>query len=172
VDLAFGGAIYATIAASDLGLSVEPENVDALIAAGREIKRALHGAEIARHPSDDRLSGVYGVMFYDDLGDLDDGPQQRNVTIFADGQVDRSPCGSGTSARLALLADEGRLAEQATLHHLSIVGGEFRGRVVDQTETDGHSAVVTDVEGMAYRTGRHEFVLDPRDPIGSGFLLR
>jgi proline racemase len=94
------------------------------------------------------------------------------VTVFADGEVDRSPCGSGTSARLALLHAQGRLASGAELRHLSIVGSEFTARVVDETEVAGRPAVVTDVEGAAYRTGRATFELDPHDPLGEGFLLR
>ena len=97
---------------------------------------------------------------------------QRNVAVFADGEVDRSPCGSGTSARLALLHAEGRLPRGAPLRHLSIVGSEFTGRVVDETEVAGRPAVVTEVEGSAYRTGRATFELDPDDPLGEGFLLR
>jgi proline racemase len=172
VDVAYGGAIYATVAAGDLGLAVEPPHLGRLIAAGRAIKHALSEGDAARHPVDDRLSGVYGVIFYDDLGDTDGGPRQRNATVFADGEVDRSPCGSGTSARVALLADEGRLGAGEALLHESIVGTEFRGRVVEHVEADGRPAVVTDVEGMAYRTGSHRFTLDPRDPLGTGFTLR
>ena len=97
---------------------------------------------------------------------------QRNVTVFADGEVDRSPCGSGTSARLALLDRSGRLRRGEELRHRSIVDTEFRGRVVGETEVAGLPAVVTEVEGSAYRTGEHVFTLDPDDPLGDGFLLR
>ena len=172
VDLAFGGAVYAHLRASDVGLSVEPGNVEALISAGRDVKRSLLGAKVTEHPEDDRLSGVYGVMIYDELSESESEVKQRNVVIFADGQVDRSPCGSGTSARLALLADEGRLNSEQTLHHISIVDGEFLGRIIDKTTAYGHPAFITDVEGMAYRTGRSEFELSPDDPIGTGFVLR
>jgi proline racemase len=172
VDVAYGGAIYASLPAAAVGLSVEPPNLDRLIAAGRAIKTALGDREVARHPVDLRLSGIYGVIFHDELGDGDGGPRQRNVTVFADGEVDRSPCGSGTSARVALLADEGRLAPGAVLLHESIIGSEFRAWVVEQVEADGHAGVVTDVDGMAYRTGTHTFTLDPRDPLGAGFVLR
>ena len=97
---------------------------------------------------------------------------QRNVTVFADGEVDRSPCGSGTSARLALLDAQGRLLRGEALRHLSIVGSEFTGRVVAEADVAGRPAVVTEVEGSAYRTGRAVFELDPADPLGEGFLLR
>ena len=90
------------------------------------------------------------------------------MTIFADGEVDRSPCGSGTSARCALLAADGTLGEGDVLRHDSIVGTTFLARVVGRAG-DG---VLTEVEGTAYRTGEHRFVLDPRDPLGTGFVLR
>jgi proline racemase len=136
------------------------------------VKAALSATEHARHPAEDRLSGIYGPILFDDLGDGADGPHQRNVTVFADGEVDRSPCGSGTSARVALLHDDGRLAASATLTHDSIVGTTFRARAVAEVRADGRDAVVTEVEGAAYRTGEHRFVLDPRDPVGTGFVLR
>ena len=88
------------------------------------------------------------------------------------GWLDRSPCGSGTSARLALLDRSGRLPRGDELRHLSIVGSECRARVVGDAEVAGRPAVVTEVEGSAYRTGEHVFTLDADDPLGEGFLLR
>jgi proline racemase len=163
VDVAYGGAIYASLPAAAAGLAVTPEHAAELTALGREIKWALDATEVARHPSDGRLSGIYGTILYDDLPDTADGPRQRNVAVFADGEVDRSPCGSGTSARLALLD----LPPGVTLTHESILGTTFTARAVERTP-DG---VITEVEGMAYRTAEHRFVLDPRDPLGDGFLL-
>lgn len=160
-DIAYGGAIYASVPAGAFGLSVSPEHLTELIALGRAVKAALAGHPAARHPGDDRLSGVYGVIFHDDLGP----GHQRNVTIFADGEVDRSPCGSGTAARLALLHDAGFTG---TLVHDSIVGTRFSARVAGVTK----EGIVPEVEGMAYRTGEHRFTLDPRDPLGAGFTLR
>jgi proline racemase len=159
VDVAYGGAIYASVAAADLGLEVVPERLGELIAAGREIKRALEGTEVARH-ADGRLSGIYGTILYDELGPL----HQRNVAVFADGEVDRSPCGSGTSARLALLD----LEPGEVLRHESVVGTTFSGRVVGRTA----EGLITEIEGTAFRTGEHRFVLDPRDELGTGFVLR
>ncbi|TCN35095.1 proline racemase [Kribbella orskensis] len=172
-DISFGGAFYASVQASSVGLAVTPENYADLIALGREVKWALNETPWARHPSDSRLDGIYGTLLYDDLGSSDDGgPHQRNVAIFADGEVDRSPCGSGTSARIALLADEGRLGPGQVLRHDSIVGTTFLGRVVEEVVAEGRAAVITEVEGSAYRTGTATFTLDPRDPLGTGFTLR
>ena len=94
------------------------------------------------------------------------------MTVFADGEVDRSPCGSGTSARLALLDASGELPRGDELRHLSIVGSSFTGRVVGEADVAGRQAVVTEVTGSAYRTGESTFALDPDDPLGEGFLLR
>jgi proline racemase len=171
-DVSYGGAIYASVPASSVGLAVTPEHYDDLIAVGREIKWALNEHEVARHPSDPRLSGIYGTIWFDDLGANAHGPHQRNVTVFADGEVDRSPCGSGTCARIALLADDGSLTDGQVLTHDSIVGTTFTGRVVERTSAEGRAAVVPEVSGNAYPTGQHVFVLDERDPVGTGFVLR
>ena len=165
VDVAYGGAFYASVEER-----VEPGQLPRLIALGREIKAAVETAHDVVHPFEPELRDVYGVIFWQDEGNAP--LTQRNVTVFADGEVDRSPCGSGTSARLALLEADGRLPRGAELRHLSIVGSEFTGRVVGDAEVAGRPAVVTEVEGSAYRTGRSEFELDPDDTLGEGFLLR
>ena len=172
VDVSYGGALYASVHADRLGLTVDRLQYTDLIALGREIKWALNDTEWAKHPSDPRLDGIYGTIIFDDLGQRTSGPHQRNVTVFADGEVDRSPCGSGTSARLALLSDEGRMRPGQHLLHESIVGSEFTGRVIEHVTAEGRAAVITEVRGAAYRTGTSVFTLDPRDPIGTGFALR
>ena len=172
VDISSGGAIYASLAASAAGLSVAPERLGELTELGRAVKWALDGTEVARHPSEERLSGIYGTILYDELADGAEGPRQRNVAVFADGEVDRSPCGSGTSARAALLAADGRLGAGVVLTHDSIAGTTFRCRVVETVRAEGREAVVTEVEGSAFRTGEHRFLLDPRDGLGTGFVLR
>jgi proline racemase len=171
LDVAFGGAFYAS-----LQERVEPRELPRLIELGRQLKRAIEAEHEVVHPLEPELRDIYGVIFWQQEeereGDLPRLLTQRNVTVFADGEVDRSPCGSGTSARLALLDRSGRLPRGAELRHLSIVGSEFRGRVVADTEVAGLPAVVTEVEGSAYRTGEHVFTLDPDDPLREGFLLR
>ena len=146
VDLAYGGAIYASVRAGDLGLTVTPADLPELIAIGREIRSMLDATDLARHPTRPRLSGVYGTIWYEDLGPSP-GPRrarhQRNCTVFADGEVDRSPCGSGTSARLALLHADGTLPPGAILRHDSIIATTFEAHVVAEVTADGRAAVVT-----------------------------
>jgi len=171
-DLSYGGAIYASVRAADLGLRVTPENLPELIRIGRHIKWALNDHEAAQHPTDPRLSGVYGTIWFEDLDDSDTVLHQRNCTIFADGEVDRSPCGSGTSARLALLHAVDRVSPDKTLLHESIIGTHFIGSIISSAMEDGRPVVITQVQGSAFRTGEHSYTLDPRDPIGTGFQLR
>ncbi len=169
VDISWGGAYYASVRASDLGLTVTPDNLVEIIALGREIKTALDAQDAATHPNDPLLSGIYGTIWFDERETSSSNIlHQRNVTIFADGEVDRSPCGSGTSARLALLDATGELARGATLVHESIIGTTFTAQVVDEVV----EGVVTEISGMAFPTGESVFSLDSRDPLGTGFVLR
>jgi len=172
VSVAYGGAIYATLPAAQLGLSVTPQRLSELVAVGREIKWALNDTQHAQHPNDPRLTGIYGTIWVDDLGEEAGQVHQRNVTVFADGEVDRSPCGSGTCARLAVLTAEGRLPAGTVLRHDSIVGSTFTATVLGTVDLDGRPAVIPQVTGMAYRTGAHVFSVDPHDPLVPGFLLR
>jgi len=163
VDVAFGGAFYASVEER-----VEPGELPRLIELGRELKAELEARGDIAHPLEPELRDIYGVIFFQ----REEANVQRNVTVFADGEVDRSPCGSGTSARLALLDASGELPRGETLRHLSIVGSEFLGRVVGDADVDGRSAVITEVEGNAHRSGYHHFVLEDDDELGTGFLLR
>jgi len=165
VDVAFGGAFYASCPER-----VEPGELPRLSELGREIKRELEVAHEIVHPLEPELRDVYGVIFWQP--EDGEGLTQRNVTVFADGEVDRSPCGSGTSARLALLDVSHELPIGKELRHVSIIGTRFTGRVVARTEVAGLPAVITEVEGSAHKTGEATFVLDPHDEVGTGFLLR
>jgi proline racemase len=161
VDVAYGGAIYAFVEAARFGLRVTSEDLPALIAAGRAVKAAIDGTDAVRHPDDDRLSGLYGTVLYEN----DSDGAERNVTIFADGEVDRSPCGSATSARTALRHADG--LDAAWTNH-SISNGAFTARALGEAP----EGLLTEVAGMAYKTGEHHFTLDPRDELGTGFVLR
>jgi len=175
VDVAYGGAFYGSADVRPLGLAVDVASLPALIALQRELRPALDAALDVVHPDEPELRGIYGIIWWQDepTASGDDAVlTQRNVTVFADGEVDRSPCGSGTSARLALLHASGRLRPEQTLRHRSIVDSVFAGRITGETQVDGRPAVFTEVEGTAHVTGRSQFVLDPEDPLGAGFLLR
>ena len=169
VDVAFGGAFYATLEAAAVGLALTRTDLPQLIALQRELRPALERSLEVVHPAERDLAGIYGVIFWERLGPA----EQRNVTVFADGEIDRSPCGSGTSARLAVLHDRAELAFGETFRHRSLVDSEFEAWIVDHGPAVGrHASVITEVEGSAYRTGESMFSLDPRDPLGTGFLLR
>jgi len=169
VDVAFGGAFYATLEGSKVGLGLTRADLPALISLQRELRPALERSLEIVHPAERDLAGIYGVIFWERLGPA----EQRNVTVFADGEIDRSPCGSGTSARLAVLHDRGELEIGEPFRHRSLVDSVFEAWIVDAGPQVGrHPSVVTEVEGSAYRTGESMFSLDPRDPLGTGFLLR
>ena len=160
--------------AAQLGLTITPENLPTLIRVGRAIKWALDDATSTRHPVDDRLSGCYGTIWFEHQGVDDDGTvRQRNVTIFADGEVDRSPCGSGTSARLAVLDQRDQLQRGSTLVHTSIVGSQFTGQVIGDGPMIGdRSTVRTEITGRAHQTSIGMFTFDAADELGLGFQLR
>ncbi|HWC14674.1 MAG TPA: proline racemase family protein [Actinomycetota bacterium] len=169
-DIAFGGAFYASVDAGVFGLTVTPDNVHTFISLGRAIKAEIEGHHEVMHPLESELRDVYGVIFHETLAT--DPPTQRNVTIFADGEVDRSPCGSGTSARLALVDDAGELPCGSRLVHHSIIDTVFIGAVTGEAVVGDLHGVITEVEGTAHRTGTHVFELEPNDVLGTGFLLR
>lgn len=170
-DLAFGGAWYAFVDAASVGLRCEPSDVRALIERGSAIKHAVvAGSQPITHPTDPDLAFLYGTIF---LGPpVSPDSHSRNVCVFADGEVDRSPTGTGVSARLAIHHARGELAPGHTITIESIIGSRFTGRIVEETTFGGQPAIVPEVGGSAFITGRHEFVLDAADPLRDGFILR
>jgi proline racemase len=173
LDIGFGGAFYGSLDVRSLGLAVEAAALPELIGLQRALRPALERAVPVRHPIQDELAGIYGIIFWETLADpAGSALSQRNVTVFADGEVDRSPCGSGTSARLAILHARDAIAVGQRLHHRSIVDTSFDGWITAETSVAGRPAVITEVEGRAFATGTHTFSRDERDPLGTGFLLR
>ena len=171
-DLAFGGAYYAFVDADALGLPLTPAGGAAVIDAGRRISRAVSAAaaDDLRHPDDPDLGFLYGTVFTGAAADP--ARHSRHVCIFADGELDRSPTGTAVSGRLAILHARGEIAARSEIVVESIVGGRFSGRIVDTCAVGAHPAVVPEVGGRAWVTGRHEFLIDPEDPWGDGFLIR
>jgi trans-L-3-hydroxyproline dehydratase len=169
-DVAFGGAFYAFVQAPPLGLELVPGEVERLIAAGRAIKAAVVATGQPAHPGEPDLGFLYGTIFVGPPADA--SAHSRNVCVFADGEVDRSPTGTGVSARLALHHARGQLATGQEIRVESILGTSFTGRVLGTTTVGPHDAVIPEVSGSAHITGRSEFWVDPADPLREGFILR
>lgn len=169
-DLAFGGAFYAYVKAKDVGLTCLPEDFRRLIEKGMQIKNAVMKSREIPHPFEKDLSFLYGTIFIDEPEDPTN--HSRNVCIFADGEVDRSPTGTGVSARLAIhyARQEIKIGERIVIE--SIVGSCFTGRVHSETSFGGHQAIIPEVEGTAFIIGRNEFFIDPADEFPEGFILR
>ncbi|MGM9516072.1 proline racemase family protein [Roseateles sp. DB2] len=169
--LAYGGAFYAYVDAASLGLSLATENHARLIEAGRQIKRAIVSAGTALdHPDSPDLAFLYGTIFTGAA--LGPGADYRNVCIFADGELDRSPTGSGVSGFAALLYARGQLPAGQRLTIESVLGSRFEVWAEQPTRCGPHPAIVPVVEGEAHVTGCHEFFFHPDDPLVKGFLLR
>jgi trans-L-3-hydroxyproline dehydratase len=169
VDVAFGGAFYAIADAEAAGIPLLPERLQDLRRAGMEIKRAVEAAVRVEHPGEPGLRGIYGTIFTGPPST--ESAHLKNVTIFADAEVDRSPCGTGTAAVMAVLAAMGLIGPDQTFVHESIIGSIFRGRVLEQTTVGDRDAIVPEIAGEAYITGESTFLIDERDPLRYGFRL-
>jgi len=171
VDVAYGGAFYAFVSSEKVGLRVRPENTEQLVEAAQAIKSAVNAATIIEHPIEPDLSFVYGTI----LIDAPENPahHSRNICVFADAEVDRSPTGTGVSARLAIHHARGDITDRQEIIVESILGSAstFNGKVVGREKVGPYNAIVPEVSGKAFITGRHEFIIDNRDELGRGFLL-
>jgi proline racemase len=169
-DVAYGGAFYALVDAAALGVEVLPEHAATLTRLGMEIKRAVEREIDVVHPDEPELRGIYGTI----ISELPRtaGGDGRNITIYAEGAVDRSPCGTGTSAKLACLYGDGRVALGQTYVHESVIGTTFTGRVLGETAVGPFAAVETEIAGRGFLTGFHQYVIDPQDATAGGFLVR
>ena len=170
-DLAYGGAFYAYVNSDELGIDLVPENYSELIKVGMDIKRAVQeSSNYIVHPFEQELSFLYGTIFIG--GPVTEGLDSRNVCIFAEGEVDRCPTGSGVSGRMAIHHKRGAIKIGETMTIESIVGSVFTGSVVRTEKFGPFEAVIPQVSGTAYVTGKHEFWIDPEDPFKYGFYLR
>jgi trans-L-3-hydroxyproline dehydratase len=168
-DLAFGGAFYAYVRADQVGLRCLPEEIPALVSTGMAIKRAVMRSRPITHPFEPDLGFLYGTIFT--APPIGQGAHSRNVCIFADGEVDRSPTGTGVSGRVAIHHARKEIGLHEPLVIESVVGSRFTVQAVEATTFGGYPAVVPEVEGSAHITGRHDFFLDPEDPWAKGFIL-
>jgi proline racemase len=167
-DMAFGGNFYAILPAAAVGLRPVPRDADALIAAGRAIRAAIEATARPVHPEDPRIAGCHHVVLHEPGTD---GAHARAATSIHPGWLDRSPCGTGTSARLAQLHARGELAVGEPFVNASVLDTRFTGVVVEETTVAGSPAVVPEITGRAWITGTATYGLDPDDPFPSGFDL-
>lgn len=169
-DIAFGGAFYAYVQAEDLGIGLEAKDFRSLIEVGMHIKRAIMDKVPIRHPFEEDLSFLYGTIFVGKA--LEAGHHSRNVCIFAEGEVDRSPTGTGVSARVAIHYARKELAINQSITIESIINTTFTGKVVSTVNFGPYQAVIPEVSGSANIAGLCEWLIDPQDPLRHGFILR
>jgi proline racemase len=167
-DMAYGGNFYALVPAASVGLDPVPANREALIARGLEIADAINATAEPVHPLDPAIRGCKHVVFH---APGEDGAHARNATAIHPGWLDRSPCGTGTSARMAALHARGELALGHEFVNESIIGSRFTGRLVEEVPLGTLSAVVPEVTGRAWITGMAQYLIDPTDPFPTGFEL-
>ena len=171
LDVAYGGAFYGVLPAASIGLDLDTSPLAAMVTAATAIKEAASAQLDVRHPDEPDLGYLYGVILTDGA-DAWDERATTNVCVFADGQVDRSPTGSGVTARLALMHRRGQIGLGQVRRFRSLTGAEFTGQVLEATTAGAHPAIVAEVGGRAFFTGEASFTLEPDDPLGHGFLLR
>lgn len=171
-DIAYGGAFYVYVDASQLDLKVIPENSDKFVKIGTEIKKKVSATHVFNHPTNPGINWLYGTIFYDPLVEQEDGKMYtKNVCIFAEGQIDRSPTGTGTGGRVALHYAKGELGRDQILINDSIINTPMEGKIISETKEGKYPAVITEVSGNAHITGFNNLVLDPNDPLPEGFRI-
>jgi trans-L-3-hydroxyproline dehydratase len=169
-DVAYGGAFYALADAGQFGLAFGDSRARAFVDAATALTEAVRQVVPLAHPDSPDLAFLYGSILTDG-GDGSGGVATKNVCVFADAQVDRSPTGSGVTARLAAMHARGEVAQGETRLFESIVGSRFTGSVARTAGVGGHAAIVARVSGRAHYSGRANFVVEPDDALGRGFLV-
>ena len=168
--IAYGGVFYAYVDAASCGFELIPAEAPGLIRLGQQIKEVINRQNVICHPEgSEDLNYLYGTIF---VRDYAKPGHSRNVCIFAAGELDRSPTGTGVSGRAAIQYSRGQLGLGDTLNIESIIGTAFQVRCVEEVKVCDRQAVIPEVSGSAHVTGEHTFILDERDPLHAGFLVR
>ncbi|MGX7079616.1 proline racemase family protein [Gemella parahaemolysans] len=168
-DISFGGSFFCIISADQLGLEVKPENASKLKEAGLKIRDAINANIEIQHPTLEHIKTVDLVEIYDKPSHPE--ATFKNVVVFGDGNIDRSPCGTGTSAKLATLYAKGELKLGEPFVYESILGTLFKGRIVEERKLAGYDAIIPEITGSGYILGFSNYVYDPDDSLTYGFLL-
>lgn len=176
-DLAYGGAFYAYVNAADVGLVCDEAHYSELIRVGRLIKKAVNEQFVIEHPFEEDLGFLYGTIFIEPQAQFTEHKEgselhSRNVCVFAEGEVDRSPTGSGVSGRAAIHYARGELALGESITISSILDSRFQVQVQQEIEYGPHAAIIPRVTGSAHIAAKCEFIIDPKDPLKDGFIFR
>ena len=169
-DVVYCGAFYVYVDSDKVNLKINPENTEKLVKVGMEIKHKVMDMMEFNHPTSG-VNWLYGTIFYEKPVKNQNILDTKNVCIFADGQVDRSPTGTGTGGRVALHYFKGEMLEEDTLSNKSIIDTVMEGRIIEKTKVGEYDALVTEVSGTAYIMGFNQLVLDPKDPLNEGFRI-
>jgi 4-hydroxyproline epimerase len=169
VDVAYGGNFYAIIEPQHGYHGIDELGASRILALSPVVRAAVRAAVDPVHPLDSTIHGVSHVMWTDRPKTA--GAHGRNAVFYGDRAIDRSPCGTGTSARLAHLAGTGRLKVGESFIHESIIGSQFIGRVRQAVDLNGTPAIIPSIEGSAFATGFNTIWIDPAQPFPTGFQV-
>ncbi len=169
LDVAYGGNVYAIVAAERFSLGIAPENAGRIVELGTAVRRAVNQSVRIRHPEKAFVDSCTHVQFFAQA--RNPAADGLNTVFFAQSGIDRSPCGTGTSARVATLWAKGQLPLGQPFVHESIIGSLFRAAAVEETRVGEFPAVIVEVSGQAHLMGMSQFLIDPDDPLKHGFLL-
>lgn len=168
-DVAYGGNFYAIIDPQENFSGLQDYRADQLISWSREIRKRINKHHSFVHPEDSRISGLSHIMWTGDT--IDSGSTARNAVFYGDKAIDRSPCGTGTSARMAQWAAKGKLKKGDSFIHESIIGSTFTGRIEEETMVGDKPAIIPGIEGWARITGYNNLTIDDDDPYAHGFQV-
>ncbi|MCP5151074.1 MAG: proline racemase family protein [Ectothiorhodospiraceae bacterium] len=171
VDVAYGGMLFVLFDAAPLGFRITPDEARDICELGERVKAATNAQLECVHPENPEIRGVSIAEVRGPLRRRGDRVSARNTVIVSPGRLDRSPCGTGTSARLAVMHARREIAKGEVFEHRSIIGTRFRGRIERTTRVAGRPAVVTSIAGQAWITGIHQYGIDPTDPFPEGYRI-
>lgn len=171
VDVAYGGMIYVLVDAAAAGFSLDPSEARDLVSVGERIKAAAAIQLPVVHPENPDIHTINQTLFTGPIARTERGVEAKNTVIVSPGRLDRSPCGTGTCARLAVMHARGQIAPGETLIHRSIIDTEFIGRIEQAIDINGTACIVPSITGRAWLTAFHQYVLDPTDPFPTGYRI-
>jgi proline racemase/trans-L-3-hydroxyproline dehydratase len=169
IDIAFGGSFFILVKAEEVNIEICPSNAQKICDLGIKIRDFVNENIVIQHPTLSHIRTADLVEFYGPAKSSEASAQ--NVVVFGDGQFDRSPCGTGTSAKIASLYSKGRIGINEEFIYESITGTMFKAKIIGETQVGEYKAVIPEISGKAFITGINEFLIDPDDPLKYGFVV-